>query len=219
MLDLKLGDALEGVSSSDYTPLRFRVFHPAADALRDPLKEAYVPVEYQNARNSELVVRTMLMPDTATRFDDADGKSTIGERYYFAAATGISLVRTRNKGLNVTTSSDYDKSVAASFDYGILFVTEPWNFSENAPWIPIFAPQLTAGVLGPTTFTNSAWWKGFSGVFGLNFRLPAANKPTSSTVEAQSGIVLWYEVTAGARDSVIQSLLFGLNVKVGALAP
>jgi hypothetical protein len=219
-LAVGLGDVLETMGRPpDYTTFRLHVTYPANDALSEPLKDAYVPEDYQSNRASELWVRTLLMPDAAFRIRDSPGASTIGVRYYITAAGGISLVRTRDKGFGVAKSSDYDRTVQAAFDYGALFVLEPWNFSTNAAWIPVLAPQFTIGVLGPKSFNNREWWQALSGVVGFSFRLPAENKPAPGQVEAQTGLVVWYEITAGARDSVIHSVLFGLNVKVGALSP
>jgi hypothetical protein len=220
MIVFPLHDVLEKTDNvAVYSTFKLGVSHvQKANELRDDLKDAYVASGDSEARTEAISVRTILLPDWTTRHV-TEGGSTVGTRYYFAATANLPLVRTRDKGFNLGTSTDYAKTVQASFGYGVVGVIEPWNFSTNDFRVPYLSPQLTAGILGPTDFNRRNWWTGFSGVLGLTVRLPAATKPEPGKVEAQTGVIVWGELTGGARDSVIAAILFGFNVNVGALSP
>ncbi len=203
----KLGDV------PNYTNLTVHVANATDTDLGPDLANYYQPVGMGEMRDSMLDARTILVPWASVRFGQGAGGDTKGIRFYPAATAKFSVVRSRNNGLKATTSSTYDSSVTADFGYGLLGVMEPWNFSQNQPILPFFAPQLNLGVLGPTSF-GSNWLNGFSIVGGVNLRLPAASDPSGSKAESQSGLIVWYEVSHGERDSVIQSLLFGFNVSI-----
>lgn len=219
-LMIPLGNVLDKAGEvDDYAQVTLTARHATDSDLQTSVPGVFFPTSLSEARNSELVARTILIPGGTFGVSSYDGGTWRGYRTYFAGTANVSLVRSRDRGFDVKTSSDYADKVAANFGYGVLLVTERWNFSDNRPIIPVFAPQFSVGLLGPTTFDRGKWWKDFSLVAGLGFRLPAASKPEAGKTEAQSGLILWYELTCGARDTPIHSILLGFNVAVGALAP
>ena len=208
----KLGDV------SSYTEIQFIVRHvqPADTTLRSELKNAYIPDELDAARTSELRVRTRLLPSLAyASLGDAEAKS-MGWRFYVSGAANLSLYQSSDSGVGINKSSAYDGALKAKFGYGVVGTFERWNFSDNKPWLPIFSPQLNLGFFGPTDFDQPGGWKQFSGIAGVTLRLPAANTPKSDTIEAQTGLILWGRLTRGDRGEALGSLLFGVNVAIGA---
>jgi hypothetical protein len=203
---------------TDYTNLRVRLSHAPDKELGGRLKDAYVPPAWEDARTETAAIKTIIVPAWTSVFTTRAGTSW-GLRYYLAATANLSLYRTRDPGFTATSSSDYAKKLQANIGYGAVMVFDLWNFSSNKALLPYLSPQIDVGVLGPTDFNTKEWWRGFSGVAGLTIRLPAASKPEPGTVEAQTGLIVWGEIGAGARSTPIGSLLVGLNVKLGSLSP
>ena len=202
----------------DYTTFHVRISHAPDGELGDALKGAYLPASHADARKDGMSVRTILVPRFSTRWL-SPSETSWGLRHYVAATANLSLYRTRDPGFSPATSTDYAKKVQANIGYGLIYVMDLWNFSANDTLLPYVSPQFNVGVLGPTDFNRREWWRDFSLVVGFTARLPAASKPEPGKVEAQTGLIAWYELTGGARDAVIHSFLFGLNVNIGALAP
>jgi len=208
----KLGDV------GEYAAIDIKIKHMAAGSttLRSELKGAFIPAEREVAAESELRARTRVVPGTTFWVRQGPDRTSIGGRLYFSANANLSLYRTRDRGIGTVQSSSYSSTVQANFGYGIVATVEPWNFSANDAVWPVLSPQINVGVLGPTDFNQKEWWRQMSLVFGLGFRLPAANKPQPGSVEAQTGIIAWGELTGGERDPVILSGLLGVKVSLGS---
>lgn len=158
---------------------------------------------------STLVVRTSILPLGGLRLYTYGADSNYGLRLYASAALQMTAYRSPQSGLKAATSSDYAKSTASPFKYGLIGVAEVWNFSAGQALIPVAAPQVHVGLLFPDQFNQEKWWREFSVAAGLGLRLPGYG------TDAQVGAVVWYVYGLGARNNY-GSWLFGLDVKLGA---
>jgi hypothetical protein len=140
--------------------------------------------------------------------------SSFGPRMFFSLAVPT-LIRVPATGVDQEMSSEFRRASTVAFEAGVLVGLEWWNFDENSPLIPAFAPQLYAGImfLGIPTQDNPRVLRP-SGVLGVGFRIPTG-APTAKPVQGSTSLIVWAEFSESARHELAVSALLGFKVELG----